>query len=157
MTKPIDKRLAELGLALPPAPPPAGNYVPYRFSDNLLFISGQVAKTADGHLITGKLGADMTVEEGKVAAQACALNILTQAQAALGDLGRIDAVLRLNGFVNATPDFTDQPQVINGASDIMVQILGDAGKHTRAAIGAASLPGGTAVEIDAVLRIKPPL
>lgn len=155
MTDPFEAKLTELGYTLPPVPAPAGNYVPTRIAGSLLFVSGQIAKRADGHLLTGKLGADLTVEEGQEAARVCALNILAQAKAALGDLSLVRSIVRLNGFVNATPDFTDQPQVINGASDLMCAVLGDKGRHTRAAVGVASLPAGTAVEIDAVIEIEP--
>lgn len=155
MTDTIEAKLSELGYALPPVPAPAGNYVPTRQIGNLLFVSGQIAKRGDGHLLAGKLGADLTVEEGQEAARVCALNILAHAKATLGDLSRIKSIVRLNGFVNATPDFTDQPQVINGASDLVCAVLGDKGRHTRAAVGVASLPAGTAVEIDAVIEVEP--
>jgi enamine deaminase RidA (YjgF/YER057c/UK114 family) len=109
---------------------------------------------ADGSLLSGRLGADLTVEQGQEAAAACALNILAQAHAALGRLDRIGQIIRLTGYVNSTPDFSDHPLVINGASDMMVNVLGDAGRHTRDAVGVAGLPGGCAVEVDAILRIR---
>lgn len=154
MSDTIQARLAAKGLSLPSAPAAVANYVPYHIVGDLLFISGQISKTADGTLITGRLGADLTVDQGAEAAAACALNILAQANAALGDLDRIAQLVRITGFVNATPDFTNHPLVINGASDLFVDILGDAGRHTRAAVGAGSLPANCAVEIDAIIRIK---
>lgn len=147
-------RLAALGLSLPEAPQPVANYVPTLLQGEFLFISGQVSKGGDGRLITGTLGDNLGVSEGQDAARLCALNILAQANAALGDLDRIEQVLRLTGFVASTAGFTDQPQVINGASDLMVAVLGDKGKHTRSAVGVASLPLGVAVEIDAILRVR---
>lgn len=154
MTASIEQRLTALGLALPPAPAPVANYVPYLLAGDQLFISGQISKTADGTVLGGTLGAGLAVAAGQDAARLCALNILAQAKAALGDLGRIVQVLRLTGFVASTADFKDQPQVINGASDLMVAVLGDTGRHTRAAVGVASLPAGAAVEIDAILRVR---
>lgn len=148
-----EARLKEMGLELPSAPAPAANYVPYTISGNLLVISGQVTLGPDGLEFVGKLGKDFSVEEGQQAARLCALNILAQAKAALGDLDRIGQILKLQGFVNGTPDFTDQPKVINGASDFMVEVLGEAGKHARAAVGMGSLPLGVAVEIDAMIEI----
>ena len=153
MTGKIEARLAELGLTLPAAPNPVANYVPYAQVGNLLFISGQISKAGDGTLVAGTLGDDITVEAGQAAARLCALSILAQAKAALGDLDRIAQVVRLTGFVASTGGFTDHPKVVNGASDLMVEVLGDAGKHTRAAVGVASLPLGSAVEVDAILAI----
>ena len=149
----VEARLASLGFVLPAAPSPVANYVPAFLAGNLLFISGQISKAADGSITKGKLGADLTVERGQAAARLSALNILSQAKAAVGELDRIAQVVRLTGFVNAAPDFTDHPQVVNGASDLMVLVLGDAGRHTRAAVGVSSLPLGCAVEVDAVLLI----
>ena len=153
MTGTIEARRAQLGLTLPPAPNPVANYVPYAVAGNLLFISGQISKAADGTIVTGLLGRDVTVEDGQAAARLCALNILAQAKAALGDLDRVAQVMRLTGFVAATADFADHPKVINGASDLMVEVLGDKGRHTRAAVGVASLPMASAVEIDAIIAI----
>lgn len=149
----IEARLSALGLQLPSAPAPVANYVPYLMAGEWLFVSGQISKAADGSVTTGLLGASLDVAAGQAAARLCALNILAQAKAALGDLGRVGHVLRLTGFVASTPAFTDQPLVINGASDLMVAVLGDAGRHTRAAVGVTSLPVGAAVEIDAILRV----
>lgn len=155
MTTTIDQRLAALGLVLPDAPAPVANYVPYHAAGDLLFISGQISKAPDGKIVTGRLGDGLSIEDAQTAARFCALNILAQAKAALGSLDRIAQVLRLNGFVASTPATGDQPKVVNGASDLMVEVLGEAGRHTRVAVGVASLPGGCAVEIDAVLLIKP--
>ncbi|MGW8206473.1 MAG: RidA family protein [Hyphomicrobiaceae bacterium] len=148
-------RLKALGLTLPDAPAPVANYVPYLIAGDLLFVSGQISKAPDGAIVAGRLGADITVEQGQKAARYCALNILAQANAALGSLDRIAQVMRLTGFVSSTSDAGDQPAVINGASDLMVDVLGDAGRHTRAAVGVAALPAGCAVEVDAIIRIKP--
>ena len=154
MTSAIETKLAELGVTLPDAPAVAGNYVPYIVSGNLVFISGQISMNADG-LITGKLGDDFTVEQGMAAAKTCAINLLSQLKAACdGDLDRLVRVVKLGGFVNSTPDFVDQPKVINGASDFLVAALGDIGMHARAAVSAPSLPMGVAVEIDGVFEIK---
>ncbi len=149
----IDARLAALGITLPDAPTPAANYVPYVVSGNLVFVAGQIP-LRDGAMIIGKLGADADIDTGREAARVCALNILAQLRAACGgDLDRIRRIVKLGGFVNATPDFTDAPEVINGASDLIVEIFGDAGKHARFAVAVASLPRGVAVEIDAVVEI----
>jgi enamine deaminase RidA (YjgF/YER057c/UK114 family) len=150
----IDQRLADLGLKLPEAPPPVANYVPFLISNDQLFISGQISKDGAGRVLTGTLGAGVLVEEGQEAARHCALNLLAQAKAALGDLKRVVQVLRLTGFVASTSDFTDQPKIINGASDLLVDVLGDAGKHTRSAVGVASLPLNACVEIDAIFKIR---
>ena len=139
---------------LPLAPAPAANYVPYTISGNLLVISGQVTFGPNGVEFVGKLGQDTDVETGQAAARLCAINILAQAKAALGDLDRITQVLKIQGFVNSTPDFTEHPSVINGASDFLVEILGEAGKHARAAVGMSSLPLGVAVEIDAMIEFE---
>lgn len=153
MTNEIETRLSQLGLALPDAPAPAANYVPYVQTGPLVFISGQISSGPDG-LICGKLGADLAVEEGVVAAQACALALIAQLKAACGgDLTRLRRVVKLTGFVNSTPDFTDQPKVVNGCSDLMVAVFGEAGRHARAAVGAPSLPLGVAVEIEGIFEI----
>ena len=147
------ERLAELGLEIPTPIAPVANYVPYVVSGRELFISGQVSIGPSG-LIKGKLGVDMTVEQGAVAARACAVNLISQMKAALGgDLDRVKRIVKLTGFVNCTQDFTDQPKVINGASDLMVAVFGDAGRHARAAVGEPSLPLGAAVEVDAIVEI----
>ena len=154
MTGTIDARLAELGLTLPAAPAPAANYVPYVQSGNMLYVSGQISQDEAG-LIKGRLGADMDVEAGAAAARRCALSLMAQARAACGgDLDRVARVVKLVGFVNSTPDFTDQPKVINGCSDLMVAVFGDAGRHARSAVSAASLPLGVAVEIEAIFELR---
>lgn len=150
----FESTLAGMGVTLPEAPAPAANYVPFVRSGNLLHVSGQISKDGDT-LITGKLGADMDVAGGQAAAKVCAIALLAQVKAACGgDLDRLVRVVKLGGFVNSTPDFTEQPQVINGASDFIGEALGDAGKHARAAVSAASLPFGVAVEIDGVFEIR---
>lgn len=150
----IEARLQELGIELPQPAAPLANYVGYAVSGNLVIVAGQLC-TWNGQLRhIGKLGAVIAIDEGKQAARLCALNVLAQARAAAGgDLDRIRRVLRLGGFVNCTPDFTDMPQVVNGASDVMVEVFGDAGKHARAAVGVASLPGGAAVEIEGMFEL----
>lgn len=153
MSGEIAARLRDLGLVLPPAPSPVANYVPFLVSGNLLFISGQISKAGDGTLIAGRVGDTLSVEDGVGAAKVCALNLLAQAQAALGNLDRISQVVRLTGFVNAGPEFTDHPKIINGASDLMVAVLGDKGRHTRAAVGVSGLPAGAAVEVDAIFSV----
>jgi enamine deaminase RidA (YjgF/YER057c/UK114 family) len=149
-----EERLAGMGIELPDAPAPAANYVPYVISGDLVFVSGQISNGPDG-LILGKLGENMDVEAGAAAAKACALGLVAQLKAACdGDLDRLDRVVKLGGFVNSTPDFTDQPKVINGASDFLVELFGDAGRHARAAVSAPALPLGVAVEIEGIFRIK---
>lgn len=150
----VEARLQSLGIVLPAAPNPVANYVPSLLAGNLLFISGQISKAADGSVTKGRLGADLTVDQGRAAARLSALNVLAQAKAAVGDLDRISQVVRLTGFVNAAPEFVDHAQVVNGASDLMVDVLGDKGRHTRAAVGVSSLPMGCAVEVDAILLIE---
>lgn len=149
----IEKKLAELGIALPSAPAPAANYVPYVQSGNLLFVSGQIS-AGPGGLIKGRLGDDMAAEAGAEAARACGLALLAQANAALGSLDRVTRVVKLTGFVASTPEFTDQPEVINGCSDLMVEVFGDVGRHARAAVSAAALPRGVAVEIEAIFEVQ---
>ncbi|WP_424928598.1 RidA family protein [Amaricoccus tamworthensis] len=154
MTSAIDQKLASLGLTLPDAPAPAANYVPYVISGNLVFISGQISNDSNG-LITGKLGRDMDVDAGVAAAKRCALNLIAQLRAACGgDLDRVVRVVKINGFVNADADFTDHPKVVNGASDLFVEVFGDAGRHARAAVGSSSLPLGVAVEVEGVFQIS---
>lgn len=146
-------RLSALGLSLPPVPQAAGNYAGFILAGHLLAISGQLPRRTDGTLLTGRVGADLTLEQGREAALLSALNILAQAQAALGDLARISHTLRLTGFVQSTADFHQQAQVINGASDLIAGVLGAPGVHSRAAVGAASLPLNAATEIDALFVI----
>lgn len=153
MSGKIEARLTALNLTLPDAAAPVANYVPFQMTGDLLYISGQLSKPAGGDLIQGHLGDTLSVEDGQSAARAAALNILAQAQQALGSLDRVAQVVRLNGFVAATANFEQHPAVINGASDLMVEVFAEKGRHTRAAIGVASLPLGAAVEIDAILKI----
>ena len=150
----IESRLAELGVTLPDAPAPAANYVPYVQTGDIVYVSGQISQDANGP-VKGKLGADLDAEEGAAAAKLCAISLLAQVRAACGgDLDRLVRVVKLTGFVNSTADFTDQPKVINGCSDFMVEALGDAGRHARSAVSAASLPLGVAVEIEGIFQIK---
>lgn len=154
MANMIETKLAELGVTLPAAPAPAANYVPYVISGDLIFVSGQISKDAGG-LITGKLGADFTVEQGQAAARVCAINLLAQVKQALeGDLDRVTRVVKLGGFVNSTADFTDHPKVINGASDFIGEVFGPKGAHARAAVGTSSLPLGVAVEIEGIFEFR---
>ncbi|MGB3281117.1 MAG: RidA family protein [Pseudorhodobacter sp.] len=149
----IESRLAARGITLPDAPAPAANYVPFVLEGTTLYVSGQISAGPDG-LIKGRLGETMSVEDGAAAAQRCAISLLAQVKAACGgDLTRLKRVVKLTAFVNSTADFTDQPKVINGASDFLVDILGDAGRHARSAVSAASLPLGVAVEIDGIFEI----
>ena len=150
----IEAKLAELGLTLPAAAAPVAAYVPVVIAGNLAFVSGQVS-FVDGQLVKGRLGDDVTLEQGILAAQGCALMILAQLKAALGSLDRVERVVKLGAFVNCTADFTDQPKVANGASELMVAVFGEAGRHSRAAVGAPSLPLGVAVEVDAIVAIRP--
>ena len=150
----IEDRLAELGVTLPDAPAPAANYVPYVVTGKTVYISGQISQGPDGNLL-GKLGETASTEEGAEAARRCALSILAQAKAAAGgDLDHIARIVKLTGFVNSTSGFTDQPKVINGASDFLVEVLGDAGRHARSAVSASSLPLGVMVEIEAIVELK---
>lgn len=149
----FETKLAEMGVTLPDAPAPAANYVPYVQVGDILYVSGQISRDESG-LITGKLGEDTDTTAGAKAARSCAIALLAQVKAACGgDLDRMVRVIKLGGFVNSTPDFTEQPQVINGASDFLGEALGDAGKHARAAVSAASLPLGVAVEIEGIFQI----
>ena len=149
----IADRLAELGVTLPDAPAPAANYVPFVRVGSTLYVSGQISNGPDG-MVKGKLGADMEAEAGAAAARLCAISLLAQVKAACdGDIERLVRVVKLTGFVNSTPDFGDQPKVINGASDFLVEALGDIGRHARSAVSAASLPFGVAVEIEGIFEI----
>ncbi|MCI4665138.1 MAG: RidA family protein [Neomegalonema sp.] len=149
----IERRLAEKGLQLPEAPAPAANYVPYVVSGDLVFISGQVSILGDRKWI-GALGKDASLADGIEAAQACALNLIAQLRAATGnDLNRVAQILRVGGFVNAAPSFTDHPEVINGASDLLAELFAPRGAHARAAVGCASLPRGVMVEIEMTAKL----
>ena len=147
-----EQRLADLGIKLPEPLKPVANFVPFVQTGNLLFISGQVAAGPDGR-ITGRLGEDMDLDGGYSAARYCGINLIAQCKSALGDLAKITRVVKLGGFVNAAPDFVDIPKVINGCSDLMVDVFADVGRHARFAVGASSLPGGVAVEVDGVFEI----
>lgn len=151
----IDARLKELGIVLPAAPVPSANYVPWVVSQNLVFIAGQIP-TQDGKpAFVGKVGREFTPEQGREAARVCALNIVAHLKTACGgDLDKVARCAKVGAFVNCVADFANQPEVVNGASDLIVSIFGDAGKHARFAVGAPSLPRGVAVEIDAVFELK---
>src|SRR6478752_7315488 len=147
----VEQKLAEQGIKLHEAPTPVANYVPFVRTGNLLFVSGQVCFAPDGKLIAkGKLGAGVSLEDGAAAARGCAVNLLAQVKAALGDL---DKVVRLGGFINSAPDFLDGPKVLNGASDLMVTAFGDKGRHARTTVGVSSLPADAAVEVEAVFEV----
>ena len=150
----IDARLKELGIVLPEPASPAGNYVPYVTAGNLVFISGQLPIGPNGVECRGKAGTDVSIDDAQKAARLCGINILAQLRAALGgDLERVRRCVKLGGYVNSAPDFTDHPKVINGCSDLMVEVLGERGKHARIAVGSGSLPLDVTVEIDAVFEV----
>jgi enamine deaminase RidA (YjgF/YER057c/UK114 family) len=151
----IDARLKELGIVLPPVPVPVANYVPFVVTGNLLFLSGQGPRGADG-FIRGVVGADITVEEAYAHARIVGTQLLAAAKTALGGLDRVSRVVKLLGMVNAVPGFTRHPAVINGCSDLFVQVFGDAGRHARSAVGMGSLPENITVEIEAILEIREP-
>ena len=154
MSSEIESKLNELGIVLPEVMAPAANYVPFVLTGNMLYVSGQVSNNTDG-LIVGKLGDDMNTQEGAAAAKTCAISLLTQVKAACGgDFNRLSRVVKLTGFVNSTADFGEQPAVVNGASDFLVEVLGDIGRHARSAVSAASLPFGVAVEIEGIFELK---
>jgi enamine deaminase RidA (YjgF/YER057c/UK114 family) len=150
----IDQRLAELGITLPPAAAPVAAYVPTVEVAGLLHVSGQISFAEDGSLIKGRLGDTVDLDAGMAAARRCGVMLLAQIKAALGSLDRVERIVKLGVFVNSTADFTDHPKVANGASELMVEVFGEAGKHARAAVGVAALPLGVAVEVDAVVAIK---
>jgi enamine deaminase RidA (YjgF/YER057c/UK114 family) len=150
-----EQKLIELGLTLPQPSAPVANYVPYRWAGNLLYISGQGPKQPDGTYRAGRLGKNASVEDGYAEARLTGLLLLAVARSAIGDLSRIESVVKLLGMVNAEPEFADHPKVINGCSDLLVEVLGDAGRHARSAVGMGSLPNGMMVEIEAILQIKP--
>ena len=153
MSNSVEERLAELGIELPEAAAPAANYVPFVRQGDLLWISGQVPVGPNGFEHVGKCGAEKSIEDGQKAAELCAVNLLAQAKAAVGNLDKITRVVKLVGFVNSTPDFENQPKVINGASDLMVNVLGDKGRHARSAVGVANLPFNVTVEVEAVMEV----
>ena len=150
----IDQRLAELGITLPQAAAPVAAYVPTVEVGGLLHVSGQISFAEDGSLIKGRLGDDVDLDAGMAAARRRGVMLLAQIKAALGSLDRVERIVKLGVFVNSTADFTDHPKVANGASELMVEVFGEAGKHARAAVGVAALPLGVAVEVDAVVAIK---
>ena len=151
----FEENLAKENIKLPNAPQPVGSYVAFKKSEKLLFISGQISIDESGNLIKGKLGKDLKTEDGYNAAVRCAINIIAQAKKACdGDLSKIKSCIKLTGFVNSTDNFTEQPKVINGASDTMVKVFGEAGVHTRAAVSVNSLPLGVAVEVDAIFELN---
>ncbi|QSB44904.1 RidA family protein [Altererythrobacter sp. FM1] len=149
-----EARLTELGIDLPEAAAPVASYVAVVVANGMAHVSGQLP-FVDGNLVKGRLGDDVSVEDGAAAARACGLMILAQLKAALGSLDRVERVVKLGAFVNSTGDFTDQPKVANGASDLMAEVFGDAGKHARAAVGVPALPLGAAVEVDAIVAVRP--
>jgi len=154
MTGTIDSRLAQLGIDLPSPPAPVASYVPYVIAGNIVFISGQVTLAADGLKYVGIVGKDLSLDEGKAAARLCAINVLAQLKAAVnGNLDRVRRCVRLGVFVNAVPEYTQHPEVANGASDLIQEVFGEAGRHARAAVGAGSLPRNVAVEVEAVFEI----
>ncbi|HEV8517047.1 MAG TPA: RidA family protein [Burkholderiales bacterium] len=155
MASKIDKRLAELGIALPAPASPVGSYVPYVNVGALVFISGQLPRAEGKLAFTGKVGRDVTVENGQAAARVCALNLLAHLKVACaGNLDRVVRCVRMSGFVNSDPEFKDHPQVVNGASDLMHEVFGESGRHARTAVGVAALPANAAVEVEAIFEIS---
>lgn len=148
----IEKRLTELGIVLPNPPSPAANYVPTVLTGSLLVCAGQVSAVPGGEALKGKLG-DVSMEHGQKAARICAINLLAQAKAALGDLDRVKRCVRLGGFINSQPDYAPLPIVMNGASDLMVEVFGDAGRHARTTVGVAQLPNDASVEVEAIFEV----
>jgi enamine deaminase RidA (YjgF/YER057c/UK114 family) len=151
----IEDRLLQLGITLPALPAAMANYVPFTLAGNLLYVSGQGPKTQDGDWVRGQVGKDLTVQQAYEAARLTGIQILAVVNGALGSLSRVKRILKVNGFVNSGPEFRDHPAVINGCSDLFVELLGDVGRHARAAIGVSSLPQGIAVEIEAILEVHP--
>ena len=151
----IDQRLEELGITLPEPAAPVAAYVPAVEHGGLLHISGQISFTEDGNLILGRLGDDMNLERGIAAARRCGIMLLAQMKAALGSLDRVERIVKLGVFVSSAPSFTDQPKVANGASELMQEVFGEAGRHARSAVGVAVLPLGVAVEVDAIVAVRP--
>lgn len=154
MTGKVESRLKDLGIQLPTPPAPVASYVPYVVSGNLVFVSGQVTVAADGLKYVGTVGKEISVEDGKAAARLCAINLIAQVKAAAGgDLDRVKRCVKVTVFVNAVPGFAQHPEVANGASDLFVEVFGDAGKHARAAVGAGSLPRNVATEVEAIFEL----
>lgn len=151
----IEKRLSSLGVTLPTPAAPIANYVPSVRSGNMLIVSGQICFGADGKLVAkGQLGAAVSIEDGQKAARACAINLLAQVKSALGDLDKVVRVVRLGGFINSAPGFTEGPKVMNGASDLMVEAFGDKGRHARSTVGVAALPADAAVEVEGMFEVS---
>jgi enamine deaminase RidA (YjgF/YER057c/UK114 family) len=151
----VEAKLAELGVALPTPAAPVANYIPFVRTGTLLVVSGQICLGADGKLVAkGKLGDTVSVEDGQKAARACAINLLAQVKAAVGDLDKVVRVVRLGGFVNSAPAFVDGPKVLNGASDLMVEVFGDKGRHARSTVGVAALPADAAVEVEGMFEVS---
>lgn len=149
-----DARIAELALDLPPPPKPGGNYVPYRIGGGLLFLSGVGPRLADGTSITGRVGGALTTQQGYAAARQCGLNLLANMRAALGTLDKVDTILKVLGMVNGTPDFRDHPGVINGCTDLFVDVFGENGRPARSSVGMGGLPGDISVEIEAIVLLR---
>ncbi len=151
----VEKKLADLGISLPAPAAPVANYVPFVRTGNLLFVSGQICLGVDGKLVAkGKLGVSVSVEEGQKAARACAINLLAQVKAALGDPDKVVRVVRLGGFINSDPNFLDGPKVMNGASDLMVEVFADKGRHARTTVGVAALPADAAIEVEGLFEVS---
>jgi enamine deaminase RidA (YjgF/YER057c/UK114 family) len=150
-----EKNLRELGISLPKPPAPIANYVPFVRTGNLLTVSGQVCFDGDGKLVaSGRVGDAVSIDDGQNAARACAINLLAQVKVAIGDLDKVVRVIRLGGFINSAPGFGDGPKVMNGASDLMVAVFGDKGKHARSTVGVAALPADAAVEVEALFEVS---
>jgi enamine deaminase RidA (YjgF/YER057c/UK114 family) len=150
----VEGNLARLGISLPTPASPIANYAPYARSGNLLVLSGQLCFGADGKLVAkGQLGGSVSIEDGQKAARACAVNLLAQLKAALGDLDKVTRVVRLGGFINSVPGFTDGPKVMNGASDLMVEVFGDKGRHARTTVGVSALPADAAIEVEGLFEV----
>ena len=155
MSSNIEKKLSEIGITLPPPGAPGGNYVPFVVVGDLVFMAGQVAREAGKMKYVGKVGREVSVEDGRAAARLCAVNLIAQLKAACGgDLDKVERCVRVGGFVNSPPDFTDHPKVINGASDLLVEVFGERGQHARTAVGVAALPLDSAVEVEAIFKLK---
>ena len=155
MSGSVEKKLASLGISLPAPATPIANYVPFVRSGNMLVVSGQLCFGADGNLVArGQLGGGVSMDDGQKAARSCAVNLLAQLKAALGDLDKVTRVVRLGGFINSTPGFTDGPKVMNGASDLMVEVFGEKGRHARSTVGVAALPANAAVEVEGQFEVS---
>ena len=148
-----EQKLATMGLPLQAVPPPIANYVPAVRSGNLVFLAGQISRGADGKVLAGKVGRAVTTEQGAAAARSCAQQLLSALKAEIGELSKVKRIVRVGGFVNCSDDFTEQPKVVNGCSDLLVAVFGDRGRHARAAIGVAALPSGASVEVDMIVEI----